>query len=83
MLLKIIEYLYNDIVGLKDLCVNDIFYVNVTCLSPSSEVYSIDIDLLEQLSQKIDVISQKIKKFVHQSENFILYRLCKIGFFNL
>ena len=72
----------NDIVGLKDLCVNDIFYVNVTCLSPSSEVYSIDIDLLEQLSQKIDVISQKIKKFVHQSENFILYRLCKIGFFN-
>ena len=71
----------NDIVGLRDCCINDVSFVDVTCLSTSAEVYSIDLGIIDEIAQKINSLSIQIQSYINQRVKIVTRRLLQIFLF--
>ncbi len=71
----------NDIVGLRDCCINDVSFVDVTCLSTSAEVYSIDLGIIDEIAQKIKSLSIQMQSYINQRVKIVTKRLLQIFLF--
>ena len=71
----------NDIVGLRDCCINDVSFVDVTCLSTSAEVYSIDLGIIDEIAQKIKSLSIQMQSYINQRVKIVTKRLLHIFLF--
>ena len=71
----------NDIVGLRDCCINDVSFVDVTCLSTSAELYSIDLGIIDEIAQKIKSLSIQMQSYINQRVKIVTKRLLQIFLF--
>ena len=65
-----------DLLGLNDCYFyDDISFVDATCISLNSTVFTLDISILNELRQKIPEIEVDLKKMIEKKQNIIIDRL--------
>ena len=71
---------YNkDLLGLKDCYFyNDISFIDATCISIKSTVFSVDISILNELREKNPEIGIDLKKFMDKKKEIMIERLKNI-----
>ena len=72
-----------DIIGLSDCCCyksngEKISFVNVTCISPKSIVFTLDKNILDGLQMKINEINKNVIKIINKREKILVDRLIAI-----
>ena len=72
-----------DIIGLNDCCFikpngEECSFVNVTCISSKSVVFTLDTEILNGLKKKIPEINDNIIEIVNKRENVLVDRLITI-----
>lgn len=71
-----------DVIGLNDVCYDNYYFINATCISTHGVVYSLDIEILDKISQKIQNFKGYLETFINQREIIMAERLYNIYLYN-
>lgn len=71
-----------DVIGLNDVCFDNYYFINVTCISTKGVVYSLDVEILDKISQKIQNFKDSLDTFINQREKIMAERLYNIYLYN-
>lgn len=71
-----------DVLGLSDYIYNDKFFTTVTCISSTATVYSISLEIVDKLCDKINTFKEHLYEFIKHKENVIVQRLYSIYQYN-
>ena len=71
-----------DVLGLSDYIYNDKFFTTVTCISSTATVYSIGLEIVDKLCDKINTFKEHLYEFIKHKEDVIVQRLYSIYQYN-